>query len=318
MQKLISKLLSQSIIYLTLDTMKNNYSFLRALALFFCTSVILTGCKKTQDEEWTTLLDKDLSQWRIYQSYENMTPNGTPVPNEDGSVPSPIGYDVNRKNVFSTVEENGELLLHINGKIYGCLFTKEDFRNYHLRLKYKFGTAKYEPRLDKAMDSGILYHSQGEAGVDYWKSWMLAQEFQVMEAGTDEGVSGDYWPIANARIEIKADDARGKYHYNPTASWLGFGAGNQVGNCYAVDNFTTPDNGWTTLELICYEGKSLHIVNGKVAMALQNSSYWNGTESFPLVEGKIQLQCEAAELYYKDIEIKLIQKLPDEYMELFD
>ena len=292
--------------------MKNNYSFLRAFALLFCTSILITGCQTKQDEGWTNLLDKDLSQWSIYQSYENMSPNGTPVPNEDGSIPSPIGYDVNEKNVFSTVEENGELLLHINGKIYGCLFTKESYRNYHLRLKYKFGTAKYEPRLDKALDSGILYHSQGEAGVDYWKSWMLAQEFQVMEAGTDEGVSGDYWPIANARIEIKADNARGRFHYNPNGSWT------VTGNCYAIDDFTTPDNGWTTLELICYEGKSLHIVNGKVAMALRNSTYRNGTENIPLVEGKIQLQCEAAEVYYKDIEIKPIQSLPDEYTKLFD
>jgi len=299
--------------------MRNNNYFPRMLTMIFCAAVLISGCKSKQDEGWVNLLDKDLSQWRIYQSYEKMNPNGTPVPNEDGSIPEPIGYDVNKENLFSTVEENGELLLHINGKIYGCLFTKEDFRNYHFKLQYKFGTAKYEPRLDKAMDSGILYHSQGEAGVDYWKSWMLAQEFQVMEAGTSEGVSGDYWPIANARIDVKANQEGARsYRYDPNASWEGFGARNPGSNCYAIDNFTTPNNGWTTMELICYEGKSLHIVNGKVAMALQNSAYWNGTESVPMVEGKIQLQCEAAELYYKDIQIKPIQELPKEYAILFE
>ena len=298
--------------------MKNYHFLSSALTLLFCASFLLTGCNNKQDEGWTNLLDNDLSQWRIYQSYENMGPRGRPVPNEDGSIPDPIGYDINKENLFSTVVDNNELLLHVNGKVYGCLITKESFRNYHFRLKYKFGTAKYEPRLDKALDSGILYHSQGEPGVDYWHSWMLAQEFQVMEAGTDEGVSGDYWSIANARVEIKADDARGKYHYNPNASWIGVGSHNKVGHCYAIDDFTTPDNGWTTMELICYEGKSLHIVNGQVAMALQNSSYWNGTESIPMVEGKIQLQCEAGEVYYKDIEIKTIQELPEKYAKLFD
>ena len=298
--------------------MEKKQSISHALSVLLCVSIFFTGCENKQDQGWTALLDKELSQWTVYQSYEKMNPNGKPVPNEDGSIPEPIGYDINKENVFSTVEENGELILHINGKVYGCLFTKESFRNYHFRLKYKFGTAKYEPRLDKALDSGILYHSQGEPGVDYWNSWMLAQEFQVMEAGTDEGVSGDYWPIANARIEIKADNARGKYHYNPDASWIGVGSRTGVGHCYAIDDFTTPDNGWTTMELICYEGKSLHIVNGDVAMALQNSSYWNGTESIPMVEGKIQLQCEAAEVFYKDIQIKPIQELPEKYAKLFD
>ena len=298
--------------------MKKNQTISCTITMLFCALILITGCNNKQDEGWTNLLDKDLSKWRIYQSYEKMNPNGTPVANEDGNIPAPIGYDVNKENVFSTVDDNGELLLHINGKVYGCLFTKEKYRNYHFRLKYKFGTAKYEPRFDKALDSGILYHSHGEPGTDYWNSWMPAQEFQVMEAGTDEGVSGDYWPISSSRVEIKADNARGKYHYNPNASWIGVGAGTKVGNCYAIDNFTTPDNGWTTMELICYEGKSLHIVNGKVAMALRNTEYWNGTESIPLEEGKIQLQCEAAELYYKDIEIKSIQKIPEKYAKLFD
>ena len=96
--------------------MKNNYSFLRALTLLFCTSILIAGCKNTPEEAWKNLLDKDLSQWGIYQSYEKMNPNGTPVANEDETIPDPIGYDVNLENVFSTVEENGELLLLINGK----------------------------------------------------------------------------------------------------------------------------------------------------------------------------------------------------------
>ncbi|KAA6304954.1 hypothetical protein EZS27_043395, partial [termite gut metagenome] len=99
------------------------------------------------------------------------------------------------------------------------------------------------------------------------------------------------------------------YIYNQEADLLGFGAKNQGGHCAAA-NYTNPSSEWTTLELICYEGRSLHLVNGKVAMALENSSYWTGAESLPLVEGKIQLQCESAEVFYKDIQIKEISELP--------
>lgn len=283
-------------------------NYLLLLALFLMVSC--TPKKVETVSEWTDLLDENLSQWRIYQSYENMASNGKPVLNVDGTTPEPIGYDMNKENVFSVITENGELILHNNGKIYGCIFTKNDYRNYHLKLQYKFGSAKYPPRENKAMDSGILYHSQGESGVDYWHSWMLGQEFQIMEAGTDEGVSGDYWSIANAQIWIPASNESAQYIYNPQAELVGFGAHNPGGHCAAIGNYTNPANEWTTLELICYEGKSLHIVNGKVVMALENSSYWNGTESVPLVEGKIQLQCEGAEVFYKDIQIKEITEFP--------
>ena len=48
-------------------------------------------------------------------------------------------------------------------------------------------------------DSGILYHSIGPIGEDYWRSWMLSQEFQIME-----GHMGDFWSQLNSAIDIKA------------------------------------------------------------------------------------------------------------------
>jgi len=70
---------------------------------------------------------------------------------------------------------------------------------------------------------------------------------------------------------------------------------------------------WNDLELICFEDKSLHIVNGQVVMALSKSSYRDGDLSKPLVSGKIQLQSEAAEVFYKDIQIKNIDGIPAAY-----
>ena len=36
-------------------------------------------------------------------------------------------------------------------------------------------------------------------------------------------------------------------------------------------------------------------------------------KEFPLVKGKIQLQCEGAEAYYKDVQIKSIKGFPKKY-----
>ncbi|GHV04145.1 hypothetical protein FACS189416_1860 [Bacteroidia bacterium] len=285
------------------------------LGNFYCASETLPADKGDGSEKvqtgWTNLLDESLSQWRIYQSYENMGANGKPVPYVDGTVPEPIGFDTNLRNLYSVIKENGELVLHVNGKVYGCAISKQVYRNYHLKLQYKFGTHKYLPRLDKALDSGVLYHSQGDPGVDHWHSWMQGQEFQVMEAGTDEGVTGDYWPIAGSRVSIHATlTGERKYIYDPKGELLNFGGGNPRGFCAAATDNTSPKSEWTILELYCYEGTSFHVVNGKVVMILENSSYWNGSESLPLLEGKIQLQCEAGEVYFKNIQIQEITELP--------
>ncbi|WP_211236749.1 family 16 glycoside hydrolase [Sporocytophaga myxococcoides] len=70
------------------------------------------------------------------------------------------------------------------------------------------------------------------------------------------------------------------------------------------------------MELITFGDKSLQIVNGKVVMALSNSSYMDGILK-PLTKGRIQLQSEAAEVFFKDIKIKPITKLPSEYADYF-
>jgi hypothetical protein len=70
---------------------------------------------------------------------------------------------------------------------------------------------------------------------------------------------------------------------------------------------------WTTLELVCFEGKSLHIVNGEVVMVLQNSRMVTDEGSQPLDSGKIQIQSEAAEVFFKDIKIKTIDNLPKHF-----
>lgn len=284
--------------------------------LTFCISIIFFAGTVNAQSEWITLLDKNLSKWEIYQSYEHKIGfNGQIPKNENGEIIQPIGYNKNLKNVFSVIEEKGEPVLKISGEIYGCVFTKEEFANYHLQLKVRWGDKKWEPRSDKLKDSGVLYHSIGECGVDYWRSWMLSQEFQIME-----GHMGDYWTIANAAIDVKAFIPEGIM--NTVASekqpFLPIGAGTgRDGFCMRSADFESPLGQWTQIELICYEGKSLHIVNGKVVMILQNSRYVKDGKSYPLTKGKIQLQSEAAEVFFKDIKIKNLSILPENYSKYF-
>jgi len=270
----------------------------------------------TPQEGWVNLLDKNLSKWEIYQSYRfKDSYKGQQPKDENGNLIHPIGYNKNEANVFSVTEENGEPVLHITGEIYGCVFTKKEFENYHLTLKVKWGNKKWEPRLDKLKDSGLLYNSIGECGVDYWRSWMLSQEFQIME-----GHMGDHWGIASSAIDVRAFLPEGTM--NTVASdkqpFLAIGPGTgRDAFCLRSVDYESPSGEWTTIDLICFGDKSIRIINGHVVMVLQNSHYVTDGKSFPLTKGKIQIQSEAAEVYYKDIMIKSLNKLPEEYSKYF-
>ena len=82
-------------------------------------------------------------------------------------------------------------------------------------------------------------------------------------------------------------------------------------------NAEKPDNQWNTVELICFEGQSLHIVNGQVVMVLKNSRYQQDGRDMPMWEGKIQLQSEAAEVFYKNIRLQPLAQLPAQYAGYF-
>ena len=279
-------------------------------AIFCCTSSFY---KKS---EWVTLLDKDLSQWDTYLSYRHKVGyNGSLPKDESGAEIAPIGYNKNTNNVFSVIEEKGEPVLRVSGEIYGCVFTKQEFENYHLKLKVKWGDKKWEPRNNLLKDSGVLYHSIGESGKDYWRSWMLGQEFQIME-----GHIGDYWTIASAAVDIRSFLPEG--NMNPVAStrqsFLPFGSGTKQGGfCLRSEDHESPNNEWTEIELVTFGDKSLHIVNGHVVMVLQNSRYLENGISKPLTKGKLQLQSEAAEVFFKDIKIKKLEELPEKYASYF-
>jgi hypothetical protein len=261
-------------------------------------------------------LDKNLTPWEMYLSYKHADNyKGQQPINDKGETIQPVGYNNNVDNVFTVNEENGEPVLRISGEIYGCVFTKQEFENYHLKLKVRWGEKKWEPRKSKLKDSGLLYHSIGECGIDYWRSWMLGQEFQVME-----GHMGDYWSIANSAIDIKAYLPEGIMNpiANTKQAFLPLGTGTGLdGFCLREENYESAPGNWTKLELICFDGKSLHIVNGHVVMVLQNSRYIENGKSLKLEKGKIQLQSEAAEVFFKDIKIRYLSSIPKEYVPYF-
>lgn len=287
-----------------------------ARPLLLALVVLVTG-SFTPPGEWTSLLDPELSRWDRYLSFRHQPGYSGEAPRDAaGNLIAPIGYNRDEHGVFTTHQEDGETVLRVSGEIYGSLFTREAFANYHLKLQVRWGDRKWTPRTDLLRDSGLLYHSIGESGVDYWRSWKLSQEFQIME-----GHMGDYWNIGSSAIDIRAFIPEGDM--NPVASarqpFIPIGAGARYGGfCLRSADHETPDGGWTELELITVGDRSLHIVNGHVVMILKGSRYLDGDAAVPLTEGAIQLQSEGAETFFRRVMIRPLREMPAEYAALFE
>ena len=266
---------------------------------------------------WTSLIDPELSDWDTYLSFKHQLGyDGSAPVDEAGKPIAPIGMNPTRYDVFTTVREDGDDVIRVSGEYYGCLISKEEYANYHLQVKFRWGDRKWVPRKDLLKDSGVLYHSIGDPGAEHWRTWMLSQEFQIME-----GHTGDYWNQASSAMDIRAYTP--EYLMNPmadaTQDYLHIGTGGPYKNyCLRSNNYENPHGEWNTLDLICYEDRALHIVNGEVVMILKNSRYVNEAgEVVPLTKGKLQLQSEAAEVFFKDIRITPLKRLDPAYAAYF-
>jgi hypothetical protein len=196
------------------------------------------------------------------------------------------GLNSDPEHVF-TVEHG---VIHISGKEMGYLITKQPFHDFYLRAEFKWGEGTYGERAGKARDSGILYNIQGEQ-----KVWPQSIEFQITEGGT-----GDFWMTDGAALTGR-DGKRvtgppGKAVMIPRFDKAP--AENVTGFRSPTGEVERPHGKWNVLELVTEGNTVRQYVNGKLAN--------EGTDPFPK-EGKILIQSEGAEVYFRNIKVYPLQ-----------
>ena len=183
--------------------------------------------------------------------------------------------------------ENG--VLHISGSEFGGLVTKKEHKNYYLRAEFKWGEKMYPPRVGKARDSGIQYHILGPLVI-----WPRMLEFQVSEGGV-----GDIWLIKGPSLEVngkmyESDPAKVA---NPYVRIPRIGRGelqNITGFRQPENELENPHGEWNVLELVADHDRVMQFVNGKLANQGKNGN---------TTHGKIDFQCEGAEVYFRNMAI---------------
>ncbi len=108
---------------------------------------------------------------------------------------------------------------------------------------------------------------------------------------------------------VKISDSQ--YVYDPAGQMYAFKANSAVGrHCIKRGDAENASGQWNTLDLYCHGDTSVHVINGKVMMVLYHSQQYNNGEVLPLTKGKLQVQSEGAEIFYKDIQIMQIKAIP--------
>lgn len=267
------------------------------VALFIC---IITGFKKQTaiKKEWTNLFNgRDLTGWNTYLG---------PGYDVNGKRTPALGLNNDPTHVFSVVNDGAQKVIRISGEGFGAITSQAEYENFHVQLMFKWGKNTWGPKKGKPKDSGLLYFCTGPDGADYG-NWMRSQEFQVEQSNV-----GDYWGVAGGFEEIPADKINdSEYVYRRGAALLTFRDKTNVGrHCIKKGDSEKPAGEWNTIDLYCHGDTSVHIVNGKVMMILYKSQQWDNGKAYPLTKGKLQIQSEGAEVYYKHIRIQPITQIP--------
>jgi hypothetical protein len=199
----------------------------------------------------------------------------------DTFLPS-TGLNSDPGQVFTV--ENG--VIHISGREMGYIITKQEYKNYYLRAEFKWGKGTFGVREGQARDSGILYNIQGPN-----KLWPRSIEFQI-----NEGCTGDFWMVDGAAITTM-DGVRAAGPVGSQVKVDRFNKGpykNVVGYRDPVNELEKPHGRWNVVELVNRDGHLWQYVNGKLAN--------EGIDAFPS-SGKILVQSEGAEVYFRNIKL---------------
>jgi hypothetical protein len=199
------------------------------------------------------------------------------------------------KGVFSVVVIDNAAAIRISGEVWGALTTREEFENYHLVLEFKWGSGPVWPPLT-ARDSGLLYHSVGSFGA-------------VKEGGgkvADPPGSG--WFMTSMELQIAENDLGSYYSLgNIVVNGMDYSA-------RASGQYESAVGAWNTVELFVFGNDSVHVINGRRVVSAKGAMHFHNDDGRPLGRGKIQLQSESMEIFFRAITLAPIRAIPPDLL----
>ena len=160
--------------------------------------------------------------------------------------------------------KDGEI--YCEGSVFGYLITEKDYGDYKLKVQWRWG----KKGKAKLRNSGVFVHVSGPDMI-----WPKGAEAQLME-----GHAGDFWLVDNFKLNVdpKRQDPKTPRHF------------------YRMkDDVEKKPGEWNQYVITCKGGSVRLEINGQ----LVNEGNHAGATS-----GKILLQSEGAEIYFRNVELE--------------
>lgn len=205
-------------------------------------------------------------------------------------------------------------MLHVLGDVTegnpeaGYIATTAEYENVHIRAEYKWGVKRFSPRTLCKRDNGILY---GLVGQD--KVWPRMVELQI-----EENDVGDFYLVDGIR---GVQDSHGNGIFGIGLEATGWPKAYleahkpkdpqpepKTGRMIKDGEFEKLDD-WNVVEVIFQGDRAAHIVNGRVVNvvhSLQQPDPQRAGAFIPLTKGKIAIEIEFAEIWFRRFEIKAL------------
>ncbi len=204
--------------------------------------------------------------------------------------------------------------IHLGGRSMGYLATDDAYRDYHLSVEYKWGDrtdgSKY------VRNSGILLHASGPHG-NARGVWMASIECQLAQGCEGdlivirgEDADGEVIPVTLTSDTRTASDGRTRWLRGGTATpysgkqfwWSRHEPGfAELLDTRGKDDVASPLGDWTLVECICRGSRITIKINGTTV----NECY----DVYPSA-GKILLENEQNEIYFRNLEIRQLENAP--------
>lgn len=185
--------------------------------------------------------------------------------------------------------------------VMGYISTKREYGDFHLRFEYRWGEKKFKPRYALKRDAGLYYRIIGPDAI-----WPTAVQYQIEQTNV-----GDLIVLYGYTVDTWIDP-KTKRETQPTflPADQGGQAKVQGGKGIFYQKHLAGDHeleGWNKAEVVVKEGAVTHILNGRVVNQGKNLRYADPKHDGAIRKvdkGRIALEIEAAEIYFRKVEIK--------------
>lgn len=222
----------------------------------------------------------------------------------------PVGISRSTAGDFAVRSVDGAPALWVKGQTWGSLVHKADLRDYHLRLQFKWGPKTWAPREKLPRNNGLLYHTHGVPG-EVFGTWQPSAEFEIMTGSTGMIVAVGGKLRGHTDVAFDPSIIAPHLRFRLGGREVDIVNGTPTWNVEAATDAERPVGQWNTLDLYVVGDRAVHVVNG-VPVAEVRDLATIGADGVrrPLTHGRIQLQSEGAETWFRQITVEPIRTLP--------